>query len=58
MLMIGEKEKKNCLAKMWCQRYNSQENIEITNNYFDNNAQTQLLSAVVDLSSVNEIKYF
>lgn len=30
----------------------------MSNNCFDNNAQTQLLSTVVDLNFVNEIKYF
>jgi len=58
MLMIGEKEKQNCLAKMGCRKYNSQEIIEKTNNYFDNNTKNQLLSVVVDLDSVKEIKYF
>jgi len=56
--MIGEKEKQNCLAKMGCRKYNSQEIIEKTNNYFDNNTKNQLLSVVVDLDSVKEIKYF
>lgn len=56
--MIGEKEKQNCLAKMRCRKYNSQEIIEKANNYFDNNTKTQLLSVVVDLDSVKEIKYF
>lgn len=58
MLMIGEKEKQNCLAKMRRSKYNSQEIIEKTNNYFDNNTKNQLLSVVVDLDSVKEIKYF
>jgi len=58
MLMIGEKEKQNCLTKMGCRKYNSQEIIEKTNNYFDNNTKNQLLSVVVDLDSVKEINYF
>ncbi len=58
MLRLGEKEKENCLAKMRCRKYNSQENIEKANNCFENNTKTQLLSSVVDLDSVQEIKYF